>query len=148
MQVTEIADSVVHRSGIGGRCPNTRVRRWASGPGQPGPSLAARPPPGGRAVFLLSSALYGRKRWPATQEVGSLFGNHDDRCVDVAADEIRHDRRVDHPKVVNAAGAWADRIAAAVGEPVPLEVIAPMLMITGHVPAFIEPVVILRSRKL
>ena len=48
----------------------------------------------------------------------------------------------------NAAGAWADRIAAAVGEPVPMEVIAPMLMITSRVPAFIRPVVILRSRKL
>jgi sarcosine oxidase subunit beta len=52
------------------------------------------------------------------------------------------------PLVVNAAGAWADRIAAAVGEPVPLEVIAPMLMITIRVPHFIDPVVILRSRKL
>ena len=52
------------------------------------------------------------------------------------------------PKVVNAAGAWADRIAATVGEPVPMEVIAPMLMITSRVPAFIRPVVILRSRKL
>jgi sarcosine oxidase subunit beta len=51
-------------------------------------------------------------------------------------------------KVVNAAGAWADRIAAMVGDPVPLEVIAPMLMITGRVPHFIDPVVILRSRKL
>jgi len=50
--------------------------------------------------------------------------------------------------IVNAAGAWADRIAGLVGERVPLEVIAPMLMITGRVPAFIEPVVILRSRKL
>ncbi|MGE0312200.1 MAG: NAD(P)/FAD-dependent oxidoreductase [Lautropia sp.] len=50
--------------------------------------------------------------------------------------------------VVNAAGAWADRIAAAVGEPVPLTPIAPMLMITTRVPAFIEPVVILRARKL
>lgn len=52
------------------------------------------------------------------------------------------------PQVVNAAGAWAGRIAAMIGEPVPLEVIAPMLMITSRVPAFIEPVVILRSRKL
>jgi sarcosine oxidase, subunit beta len=50
--------------------------------------------------------------------------------------------------VVNAAGAWADRIAADVGEPVPLEVIAPMLMITARVQHFINPVVILRSRKL
>jgi sarcosine oxidase subunit beta len=52
------------------------------------------------------------------------------------------------PKVVNAAGAWADRIAALLGEPVPLEVFAPMLMVTSRLPAFIQPVVILRSRKL
>lgn len=52
------------------------------------------------------------------------------------------------PKVVNAAGAWADRIAALLGEPVPLEVFAPMLMVTSRLPAFIRPVVILRSRKL
>lgn len=52
------------------------------------------------------------------------------------------------PKIVNAAGAWADRIAAQLGEPVPLEVIAPMLMITSRVPEFIRPVVILRGRKL
>src|SRR5205085_30725 len=52
------------------------------------------------------------------------------------------------PKIVNAAGAWADRIAAAVGDPVPLQVIAPMLMITAPVTHFIDPVVILRSRKL
>jgi sarcosine oxidase subunit beta len=52
------------------------------------------------------------------------------------------------PKIVNAAGAWADRVAAAAGDPVPLEVIAPMLMITAPVPHFIDPVVILRSRKL
>jgi sarcosine oxidase subunit beta len=52
------------------------------------------------------------------------------------------------PVVVNAAGAWAGRIAAMVGEPVPLEVIAPMLMITARLPRFIDPVVILRGRKL
>lgn len=52
------------------------------------------------------------------------------------------------PKVVNAAGAWADRIAALLGEPVPLTVVAPMLMVTSPVPPFIEPVVILRGRKL
>ena len=52
------------------------------------------------------------------------------------------------PTIVNAAGAWADRIAAAVGDRVPLEVIGPMLMITSRLPNFIDPVVILRSRKL
>lgn len=58
------------------------------------------------------------------------------------------DGPIEAPKVVNAAGAWADRIAAMLGEPVPLEVIAPMLMVTSRLPAFIEPVVILRGRKL
>ena len=55
---------------------------------------------------------------------------------------------IEAPKVVNAAGAWADRIAAQLGEPVPLDVIAPMLMVTSALPAFIQPVVILRGRKL
>ena len=58
------------------------------------------------------------------------------------------DGPIEAPKVVNAAGAWADRIAARLGEPVPLEVFAPMLMVTSRVPSFIDPVVILRSRKL
>ncbi|MEH2503144.1 MULTISPECIES: NAD(P)/FAD-dependent oxidoreductase [unclassified Bradyrhizobium] len=52
------------------------------------------------------------------------------------------------PVLVNAAGAWAGRIAAALGEPVPVETVAPMLMITSRVPHFIDPVVILRGRKL
>ena len=52
------------------------------------------------------------------------------------------------PKVVNAAGAWADRIAALLGEPVPLKVVAPMLMVTSRLDPFIQPVVILRGRKL
>lgn len=52
------------------------------------------------------------------------------------------------PRIVNAAGAWADRIAADLGEPVPLEPIALMLMITAPMPAFIKPVVILRGRVL
>lgn len=52
------------------------------------------------------------------------------------------------PCLVNAAGAWADRIAADLGEPVPLDVIAPMLMITAPMPAFIKPVVIMVRRKL
>ena len=55
---------------------------------------------------------------------------------------------IEAPRVVNAAGAWADRIAAMLGEIVPLEVIAPMLMVSSRVPPFIEPVVILRGRKL
>jgi sarcosine oxidase subunit beta len=76
----------------------------------------------------------------------------------VAATNIRKDGqlwRVDvggetyeAPVLVNAAGAWGGRIAAALGEPVPVETVAPMLMITSRVPEFIRPVVILRGRKL
>jgi sarcosine oxidase subunit beta len=58
------------------------------------------------------------------------------------------DGPIEAPRVVNAAGAWADRIAARLGEPVPLEVTAPMLMVTSRVPPFIDPVVILSGRKL
>jgi len=58
------------------------------------------------------------------------------------------DGPIEAPKVVNAAGAWADRIAAMLGEPVPLSVVAPMLMVTSALPPFIQPVVILRGRKL
>jgi sarcosine oxidase, subunit beta len=50
--------------------------------------------------------------------------------------------------VVNCAGAWADRIAAALGEPVPLEPIAPMLMITAPLPPFLKPVVGATGRPL
>ena len=52
------------------------------------------------------------------------------------------------PFVVNAAGAWAGRFAAAFGEPVPLEPVALMLMITARVAPFVRPVVGATSRTL
>jgi sarcosine oxidase, subunit beta len=52
------------------------------------------------------------------------------------------------PVIVNCAGAWADRLAARLGEPVPLEVIAPMLMITARMPRFVHPVVGAQGRTL
>jgi len=48
--------------------------------------------------------------------------------------------------VINSAGAWGGAIAAALGEPVPIEPVAPMLMITDRLPAFITPVVGSESR--
>ncbi|MFI4988216.1 MAG: NAD(P)/FAD-dependent oxidoreductase [Alphaproteobacteria bacterium] len=56
--------------------------------------------------------------------------------------------QLEAPLVVNCAGAWADRIAAMLGEPVPLEVWALMLMISGHLPPFIKPVVGATARPL
>jgi sarcosine oxidase subunit beta len=50
--------------------------------------------------------------------------------------------------VVNCAGAWADRIASALGEQVALEPIAPMLMITAPLPPFLKPVVGATGRPL
>jgi sarcosine oxidase subunit beta len=43
--------------------------------------------------------------------------------------------------VINSAGAWGGAIAAALGEPVPIEPVAPLLMITDRLPPFITPVV-------
>lgn len=62
---------------------------------------------------------------------------------------VRTDRNdYQAPSLVNAAGGWARDVADMVGEHLPLQTIAPMLMITTRLPAFIEPVIILRSRKL
>ena len=56
--------------------------------------------------------------------------------------------RVEAHTLVNTGGAWAGEIARQLGEPVPLEPIAPMMMVTARVPAFVEPVVIGVGRKL
>lgn len=42
------------------------------------------------------------------------------------------------PILVNTAGAWGDRIAAQLGEPVTLETIAPMLAVTARMPRFMN----------
>jgi sarcosine oxidase subunit beta len=50
--------------------------------------------------------------------------------------------------IVNCAGAWADRIAASLGESVPIVPSAFMLMISDRQPPFIKPVVGATSRPL
>jgi sarcosine oxidase subunit beta len=57
-------------------------------------------------------------------------------------------RRFEAPNIVNCTGAWADRIAASLGEPVPLEASAFMLMISGRMPPFLEPVIGATGRPL
>jgi sarcosine oxidase subunit beta len=50
--------------------------------------------------------------------------------------------------LVNCAGAWADRVCATLGEPVPLAAIAPMMLVTLRMPRFLEPVVLGTGRPL
>lgn len=50
--------------------------------------------------------------------------------------------------VVNCAGAWAHELAARVGEPVPLEPIAPMMIVTSRLPPFCRAVVGAAGRPL
>jgi sarcosine oxidase subunit beta len=50
--------------------------------------------------------------------------------------------------LVNCAGAWADQVCAQLCEPVPLEAIAPMMMVTLRMPRFLEPVVLGTARPL
>lgn len=50
--------------------------------------------------------------------------------------------------LVNCAGAWADVVCAALGEPVPLVAIGPMMLVTLRMPRFLEPVVLGTSRPL
>jgi len=56
--------------------------------------------------------------------------------------------RFEAPNVVNAAGAWAGQVAADLGEPVPMEATALMLMITAPVAPFVKPVVGVEGRPL
>lgn len=52
------------------------------------------------------------------------------------------------PTVVNCAGAWGGRIAAMLGEHVPVQAQALMLMITARVKSFVAPVVGAQGRTL
>lgn len=62
---------------------------------------------------------------------------------------ITTDRGVfEAPVVVNAAGAWGGGIATLLGEPVPIEANAYMLMITAPMTPFVKPVVGSASRAL
>ena len=52
------------------------------------------------------------------------------------------------PVVVNAAGAWAARVAAIIGDDFPLRTRASMMIVTERLPAFVSPVISAVSRKL
>lgn len=52
------------------------------------------------------------------------------------------------PVLVNCAGAWADKLSAQFGEPVPLEPVGPMMLVTTRMPHFLDPVVLGTGRPL
>lgn len=52
------------------------------------------------------------------------------------------------PLVFNCAGAWGGAVAAATGDPVPLQPGAPMMMVIARTPPFLQPVVQTIGRKL
>ncbi len=56
--------------------------------------------------------------------------------------------RFEAPVLVNCAGAWAGEIAAQLGDAAPLDPILPMMMVTGRVPRFLDPVVLGTGRPL
>jgi len=58
-----------------------------------------------------------------------------------AWEAVAGERRYRAGTVVNAAGAWAGRIAALVGESFPLKTRASMMMVTERVPMIVSPVV-------
>ena len=52
------------------------------------------------------------------------------------------------PVLVNAAGAWAARLASLAGDAFPLKTRASMMLVTERVPVFVKPVVSAVTRKL
>lgn len=56
--------------------------------------------------------------------------------------------RVKAASLVNNAGAWGDRIAAMVGDSIPLLTYLPMMMVTTRVAPFLEPVIISSDPRL
>jgi sarcosine oxidase subunit beta len=49
-------------------------------------------------------------------------------------------------RLLNCAGAWGGRVAAWLGEPVPVEPFAPMMIVTDRLPHFCDAVVLLANR--
>ena len=88
----------------------------------------------------------------AAQRKGAIFAEGT-RALDVqragAVWRVRCERETFEARhLVNAAGAWAGEVCRMLGEPVPIEAVALMLMITAPSAAFVKPVVGATSRPL
>ena len=87
------------------------------------------------AIEAGATVLQGMPARDLSRSGGTWRVTTDDGAIDTAA-------------VINCAGAWAGMIAAQFGEAVPLEPIAPMMMVTAPMPAFVTQVVLGVGRKL
>ncbi len=102
----------------------------------------------GAALPFRTTVAFKRK----AERLGARF-QEQTRVVDLRREgagwRVQTDRgAVAAAVVVNTGGAWAGAIAARLGEPVPLEVVALMLMISAPMPAFLKPVVGATARPL
>lgn len=88
-----------------------------------------------------------RQSGRSVETVGATLKDIVRNGVDFTA-RLADGREFTSPILVNAAGAWAGTIAKRFGEPVPLEAVAPMLMITERRAPFLTPVVGATSRTL
>ncbi|MDQ2185226.1 FAD-dependent oxidoreductase [Alcaligenaceae bacterium A4P071] len=61
---------------------------------------------------------------------------------------VAGERRWIAPAVINAAGAWSARVAAMVGDEIPLDTKSSMMMVTERLAPFIKPVVSIMGRSL
>jgi sarcosine oxidase subunit beta len=61
---------------------------------------------------------------------------------------VTHEGTFKAPKLLNAAGAWAGKLAESLGENAPVEAIAPMMMVTSRMPHFCDAVVGATGRPL
>ncbi len=92
-------------------------------------------------AFRLKAQSLGAQ-FQTQQQVLSIDQQHDVWRVKTATGTFQA------PVLVNCAGAWAGKIAAFLGETVPLAPQAPMMMVTERLPHFIDPVIGAASRKL
>lgn len=77
--------------------------------------------------------------------------NAEARAIDMRAGTFRvrtQSGTYEAPRLINCAGAWGGRIAAMLGERIPVAAKAPMLMITARMPPFVTPVVGAQGRTL
>ncbi|WP_118133487.1 FAD-binding oxidoreductase [Oceanicella sp. SM1341] len=108
--------------------PEVTIGSYSPHDGQANPRLVA--PAFGRAA-----ARAGAQVFEGTEIVSLTHGSTGFEA------ETADGQRLSAPVAVVTAGGWADRLSAALGEPVPLELHAPQMAVTEPLPHRITPVI-------